>query len=175
MIKSILVKDQKKVFSKQVLIDGVSAFFKVTIRYDDQCGNGHNSFSITGDIHGRNIDIGGCVHEEIAEHFPELAKYIKWHLCSSDGPLHYVANTLYWLGYSGWCDGKKDSPPNFDYAKKTAIWPDMPESFVCDKDVRLLKVTRDAAALPVKAVLTERLEGMLVEFKEAVEEIGFVF
>jgi hypothetical protein len=37
-------------------------------------------------------------HDEVVKHFPELAPFIKWHLCSSDGPMHYVANTLYHAG-----------------------------------------------------------------------------
>lgn len=70
------------------------------IRYDDQCGNGHNTFSITGEYIPASctswVDAScGCVHEEIASAFPEIAPFIKWHLVSSDGPLHYVANTLY--------------------------------------------------------------------------------
>lgn len=76
--------------------------YKITakVRYDDECGNGHNSFAITADIkrmeHGFwREDSGGCCHEEVAKHFPELAPFIKWHLCSSDGPMHYVANTVY--------------------------------------------------------------------------------
>ena len=70
------------------------------IRHDDQCGNSHNTFSITGDIdewrgnRWREYS-GGCIHDEIAKHFPELAPFIKWHLTSTDGPMHYVANTVY--------------------------------------------------------------------------------
>lgn len=41
-------------------------------------------------------DSGGCIHDEVAKHFPELAHLIKWHLSSTDGPMHYVANTVYW-------------------------------------------------------------------------------
>ncbi len=68
----------------------------VTIRYDDQCRNGYNTFSITGVLHvnGR-WDSCGCLHELIQEHFPEYRHLIKWHLVSSDGPMHYIANTLY--------------------------------------------------------------------------------
>lgn len=68
----------------------------VTLRYDDRCGNGHNTFSITGVLHvnGR-WDSCGCLHELIQEHFPEYRHLIKWHLVSSDGPMHYIANTLY--------------------------------------------------------------------------------
>lgn len=67
------------------------------VRYDDECGNGHNTFAITATIYdARGKDIaGGCCHEEIAKAFPELAPFIKWHLVSSDGPTHYLANTVY--------------------------------------------------------------------------------
>ena len=84
---SKLVKEQKKVFVKE--INGKVR--KATVRYDDQCGNGHNYFSVTY----AEVGLGGCCLKEVEKYFPELAKYIKWHLCSSDGPFHYVANTLH--------------------------------------------------------------------------------
>lgn len=66
------------------------------IRFDDSCGNGHNSFGIVADIYERGKwEAGGCQHEAIAAAFPELAPFIRWHLCSSDGPMHYIANTTY--------------------------------------------------------------------------------
>lgn len=73
---------------------------RVTIRHDDSCNNGHPSFGVTCDIFdaaGRDVG-GGSAHEEIARVFPELAPLIKWHLCSTDGPMHYVANTLFLAG-----------------------------------------------------------------------------
>lgn len=68
----------------------------VTIRYDDRCGNGHNTFSITGElrVNGR-WESGGCLHDLIQERVPEYSHLIKWHLVSTDGPMHYIANTLY--------------------------------------------------------------------------------
>ena len=75
---------------------------KITIRYDDECGIKHYSFTITGTVYSsRNstseiyLEAGGCIHDEIIEHFPEFAHLIKWHLCNSDAPMHYVANTTY--------------------------------------------------------------------------------
>lgn len=74
---------------------------RVVLRYDDRCGNGHNTFSITADVWegGRAVrsepDRCGCCHEDVARVFPEYAHLIKWHLTSSDEPMHYVANTLY--------------------------------------------------------------------------------
>lgn len=69
------------------------------IRFDDCCGNGHNSFAITATVmNPRRYDdceACGCLHDDVARVFPELAHLIKWHLCSTDGPMHYVANTIY--------------------------------------------------------------------------------
>jgi hypothetical protein len=93
-------KHGPKVFTK----NGQKYRITANVRYDDDCGNGHNSFSITGDVDRQNEaghwynDSGGCIHDEIAKHFPELRPFIKWHLCSSNGPMHYTANTLYLAG-----------------------------------------------------------------------------
>jgi hypothetical protein len=83
---------------------GDDAQIQVTARYDDQCKNGHNTFSITADVTTprsrarRDIEAGGCLHDEIAVIFPELAPLIRWHLTSSDGPMHYLGNTIYLAG-----------------------------------------------------------------------------
>ncbi len=76
---------------------GEPARLTVQVRFDDKCKNGHNTFSITGEIRGKyERDIaGGCLHDDIAQVFPELAPLIKWHLVSTDGPMHYIANTLF--------------------------------------------------------------------------------
>lgn len=71
---------------------------KVQLRFDDECGNGENTFSMTADVYrpgARDIDGGGCLHEEIAKYFPELAHLVRWHLVSTDGPMHYLANATY--------------------------------------------------------------------------------
>jgi hypothetical protein len=97
--KSILTKSQKKVFNKTV----GNTRINVKVRYDDQCGNGHNTFAITADIYERcstrglwRESMGGCCHDEIVKFFPELEPFIQWHLCSSDGPMYYVSNTMYY-------------------------------------------------------------------------------
>lgn len=75
----------------------------VNISHDDSCGNGHNTFSITGSVYKsgkirneRNALESGAIGNKIAKLIPELAHLARWHLCSTDGPLHYIANTLYW-------------------------------------------------------------------------------
>lgn len=82
---------------------GEPASMQVSMRFDDNCKNGHMDFSITADVLGSKPSrdpylAGGCLHDEIAQVFPELAPLIKWHLVSTDGPMHYVGNTVYLAG-----------------------------------------------------------------------------
>lgn len=100
---SVLVKSQKKEFPARIITHkGRRIVVRCRVRWDDQCGNGHNSFAITGDYKdpGQSWEQGGggCIHEEIAAAFPELAHLIRWHLFNPSGPMHYVANTVYLAG-----------------------------------------------------------------------------
>lgn len=106
--ESKLVKSQTKTFER--IVEGVEKV-KVKVRWDDECGNGHNTFAITGthwewgqrysNVSGLPLDIGwaeqgsGCIHEQIARVAPDLAHLIKWHLVSADGPWGYFENTRY--------------------------------------------------------------------------------
>ena len=76
--------------------DGKTYLITVCLRFDDEFRNGHETFSITANIreNGREYMVG-CCHDEIERSFPELAHLIKWHLVSTDGPLRYLANTMY--------------------------------------------------------------------------------
>jgi hypothetical protein len=101
-MKSILTKRQKKTITKENITEyGEKCDLVIDIRYDDKCDNGHNSFAMTGSLYkaGRRSDsahlAGGCIHELIEKHAPELKPYIKWHLTNSDGPMYYIENTLY--------------------------------------------------------------------------------
>lgn len=101
-MKSILTKHQTKTITKSNIIeDRTKCDLVIDIRYDDQCGNGHNSFAITGNLfkaggRGDNAHLaGGCIHEIIEKHAPELRPYIKWHFMNSGGPMYYIENTLY--------------------------------------------------------------------------------
>lgn len=104
MKASTLTKDQTRTFGpKFYTINGTKMRITARVRYDDQCGNGHNSFAVTAQIDEQKGRVwmdysGGCCHDEVEKHFPELRPFIKWHLTSSDGPMHYVANTLYAAG-----------------------------------------------------------------------------
>ena len=114
MNKSVITYDQKKKFRAEYTDDnGHACVLVATVRYNDECRNGHNSFAITGSLYdrsgyisgesstvntdGKKLWLGscGCLHEDIARRIPELAPFIKWHLVSSDAPMHYIANTMY--------------------------------------------------------------------------------
>lgn len=91
---------QKWATSREYRDHGAKLRMRVKIRFDDECRNGHNSFSIVCDIDEWRAGAwrefgGGAAHDKIAKVFPELKPLIKWHLTSSDGPMHYIANTLY--------------------------------------------------------------------------------
>ncbi len=118
-MESVLTKKQVKTFKRAYVENGREYVLIAKVRYDDECGNGHNAFSITGEIWqakngqpiGRDCESCGCIHDDIAKHLPELAPYIKWHLVSSDEPMYYIANTVYhaqsygpryaWIYYTG--------------------------------------------------------------------------
>lgn len=114
---SILTKNQKKTFGPKIYSEnGTTYKLTATVRYDDECGNGHNSFAITGAQYRKDRnnqwveDSFGCIHDDISKHFPELAPLIKWHLTSSDGPWGYLANTIYFAGDKDCWGLRKDEP-----------------------------------------------------------------
>ena len=121
------ILNQKISTSKEYAEDGKRFRISVKLRFDDNCGNGRETFSITGDIdmmgrHGFKKYSGGCIHDEIAAHFPELAHFIKWHLTSTDGPIHYLANTIYHASdrdYNGLAKGEKRQIKNGKTGKLT--------------------------------------------------------
>jgi hypothetical protein len=172
MQKSILTKHQVKNFEKEItLSDGTEAYLSVEIRHDDECGNGHNSFSMTGELYDRNINNGdkchvlssgkrrwlgscGCLHDEITCYFPELKKYLKWHLCSTDYPMHYEVNTIYYAG---------NKERELDAARASAIWPEATDA----------ELSVESEVL--KMVLKARLPALMKAFKKDVEELGFIY
>jgi hypothetical protein len=135
---------------------GKNAVLSVEMRFDDNCKNGHASFAITGDVRisGTPDDkgwiTGGRLHEDIAKTFPELAAFIPWHLTSTDGPMHYIANTLYFV-----------KEGNLDAARCVAVWPEATEAALC-----LLREE-------LKSKLETRLPALIERFHAAMEGAGF--
>lgn len=110
------------------------AMLSVKLRFDDSCKNGHESFSITGEVRipKRDVVACGCLHEDIARVFPELEPIIKWHLTSTDGPMHYVANTCYHAGDRDSNGKRKGEPRRHELRVKFGSFPiyfEKPQNF----------------------------------------------
>ena len=152
----------KKTFTKIYTEDGQQYKITAEVRFDDECKNGHKTFAITGEIlrkakNGRWVfDCCGQIQDDIAKHFPDLVPFFKWHLCSTDGPLHYLANTLYHASDKDHWGRRKEKEPDIEAARKTAIWPDATLEQLQDEEQ-----------------LKARLPGLLAEFRAAVESLGF--
>jgi hypothetical protein len=77
----------------------------VKIRLNDECKNGHQDFSITAvfwetnkDRADKNMICGGCCHDDILKHFPDLKIFVDLHLCDYLGiPMYASANGFYHL------------------------------------------------------------------------------
>jgi hypothetical protein len=184
------IKKQVKEYGPRKLANG--DVITAEVRHDDGCGNGHNTYAVTASICGSeyirgesSIEFdghkyycysGGCCHDEVAEAFPELAPLIKWHLCSTDGPMHYIENAKYWAGQCGYCNGGQNDPPNEVYLKSTIIYgavegdTEVDPMALANED--LLAVDRKGPFVPW---LESRLPALLAEFREAVESLGLTF
>lgn len=159
------IAKQERSLVKSFERDGREYVIEATVRHDDRCKNGHNSFSITGEVvdGSRRRQAFGCIHEEIAEHFPELRHLIKWHLCSTDGPLHYIANTVFHAGDRDHWGRPKQKERDLDAARRSAIWPDATDDQLCSSKEMLT------------ALLEARLPALLEEFRRDVEAFGFTY
>jgi len=119
---------------KEVIFSEDNHKYKLVVNYGlHSIGEQEPYFSITSDLllNTRNnfwkYIGGGCMHDEIRKHFPELEPLIKWHLCfEHSGPMHYIANALFW-----WKRSKRLVPDDrytaygpkaLDYFKNTIVF-----------------------------------------------------
>ena len=212
-MESVLTKKQVKTFKKVYVENGREYILIAEVRYDDECGNGHNTFTITGEIWrakkgqpiGRDCESCGCIHEDIAKRLPELAPYIKWHLVSSDSPMHYIANTVYhaqgygpryaWIYYTGssnplGIEGAKERLLGYERADKAKeaegqpgyriVWDEKTAKEANLDHARSSAVWPDATdedllAPGLEERLQARLPRLMEEFKAAIESLGFVY
>ena len=175
-----LVKRQRRKLGPKVYTENGETYRIIAnVRHDDDCGNGHNTFSVTGEIVRKQgsrwvEDSCGCLHDEVARHFPEIAHLIKWHLCSTGGPLHYVANTVYLAGdrdHNGLKAGEtrgmvkrervrvgEGKERQLEAARSSAVWPDA--------------TAEELTAPGLTERLEERLAALLADFRADVEAFG---
>jgi len=210
MLNSILVKNQIKVLNFKNITteyDNVDAI--ITLRYDDQCGNKHNTFSITADIYkaGRpktdhNMIMCGCCHDFIKKHIQELSHCIKWHLCSSDGPMYYISNTLYhakaiskhqdkWFTYLrdpefkidvllGIKLGREVLMLQEKYGKDNIQVKEYENSMAKDPNIEYARASAiwpeaNLEDLQDETKLKARLPELMAEFKSFIESLGFIY
>lgn len=113
-------------------------------------------------------DSFGAQHDEIARLFPELQPYLRWHLVSTEGPMHYIANAAYWAGLDKqWCQGKLGDPPNRQHFDFTVLWGTLPgddglQHPMDDPDLDRAKLT---------AILEARRAALLAAYQEAMETL----
>ena len=115
-------KDMGRQFRENKKTYNIIANFEIS-----QIGDQSPYFSVTAEIwekdHSKEkTGSFGCQHEEVIKNFPDYEKFIKWHLTSLEQPMHYLANSLYWAGFQGYCNGNKNDPPNLEHLKSTCIF-----------------------------------------------------
>jgi hypothetical protein len=152
MKTSKLVKHQIKTLDGGHDDDGNSVV--AIIRFDDNCNNGSNDFSICGTVYEKGkrriekyIISGGQCTDEIIQAYPQLKHLMKWHLVSAVQPMHYLANTLYHA-----------KNLDLEYARKSAVWEDA-----------TLEQLQDETALKA------RLPQLMIDFQKDIEEFGFIY
>jgi len=125
-------------------------------------------FSVTGDIErqARNNrwmeDSSGSIHDDIARHFPKLAKYIPWHLVSTESPMHYLANARYWYEKIGKPKTKSYDPDPEEAFKETIVFGAIPGE----------KLPVRVQWPQVKEWLKGRLEPLMDNFTADMKELG---
>ena len=160
MTTRTIYPQERKFGAEYINEHGETEVLKAVVRHDDRCENGHNTFSVTASLYVGYVERAcGCLHDEICERIPELAPFIKWHLCSTDGPLHYVANTVYHVNSKEFAYHWEG--PDLDAARRSAIWPD---------------ATDEALIEPwLEQRLADRLPALLEDFQAAVESLGLTY
>lgn len=164
------MKSVDKFQKKEKLFTEDGKDYKIIVKYSMSYiqGNSHPHFSITGNIDKRN-KVGewikyscGCIHDEIALHFPELKPLIRFHLWDDNGlSTHYVANAIYWWEYwqglSKWKPEKTKEEYFEIFCDHIALFPD-----------EVVPVTREE----IKPWLESRIPRIQELFNKTMNEFG---
>lgn len=125
-------------------------------------------FSITCDIEemrgGKWRESGGgAAHEITTRHFPKLAPLIKWHLCGVEtGPMHYLANALYWLDIAaGRVPPSQYGPEPMEAFRSTIVYGALPVDAAFDLERAPASLDREV----IRLWLESRLPALLSVFK----------
>ena len=109
-MKLLAAKEWNKVWTEQDAFGRLETY-RIKVRSDlvHRDGNSNAYFSITAEIDCKRRNntwrevSGGCLHNEILAHFPELQLLVDIHLADEEGvPMHAYANAAYWAGQTKW-------------------------------------------------------------------------
>jgi hypothetical protein len=139
-------------------------------------GNAKPYFSLTASGVDRDCEFGGCCHDEILKHWPDLAPLVNLHLSDIDGiPMHALENGFFHLGGTHW------ERPKFDVAARHfRITEDAARKLVADFFGDSFSITAGflstGAANQAQAKLATWVEAQkprwLAEANAAIEQFG---
>jgi len=211
MTDSIVTK--KQIIDACFISDDAKFRIDAILSFDDECNNGHNTFAITATTYTKSrngswvYESGGCLHDKVKKYFPQYAHLIKWHLCETDGPMYYIANTLYHAGdkdhwglRKGEFKHNRDAEGNLKWrlpylSQDTIYSMEKPNPIIVEYEPqgitgegkeRDFDAARSCASWPeatdqelmsdnLKEVLEARLPGLMKEFREDMEKLGFTW
>lgn len=164
--------------TKLINVSGRKGRIEVKISLNDEHKNGHQDFSITGNIYGHptsNADkyfvSGGCIHDDIIKHFPEFIPFVRLHLCDFDGvPMHAAPNMCYFMR-----EGFQNTPANSpafkaEFCKYYRITPEQYDGLLTCKNV-----TQYAVSLQKLGVLDQWKREAQESIKQLEELTGLTF
>lgn len=160
------IRSQKRTYTP--IRDLERGTIKVHVRHDDHCNNGANELAVTADYAypgDRNYTAWGCQHEKIKELAPPcLAKYCKWHLVSTAGPLYYLANGYYHLGFG------KYSERSMSAFRSHVVYGECPD---LDTHANLFHCFEDQDF--ATQWMINRLEALMCSFRDDVQALGWEY
>lgn len=163
------------------LIDGGKR--RIRAEYGTQAYSGQDPYiTVTGEIQRRPSGRGrwmedsfGCLHDDIAKHWPQLRELIRFHLCAvrPDGsiePMHYVANAVYWADIVAGIRSNTDYGPDPLKAFQSTVCADKAEAL---PDLHPIE-DEDAEAYRFRVAMwcESRREALRAQVAAALDEFG---
>ena len=136
--------------------------FTTTAQLVHYSSNERPHFSVTSEERNlrrreeNQVESCGQMHDEVMEHFPELAPIIALHLADDNGaPMYAVENGAYWLGFTSY---KPKSAP--DFAVFARLWR------IPERHARLIHEQAVGAPGGARAFIAEQAEGQAARWAD---------
>ena len=123
----------------------------------------------SGHLHFRAKMVQRAIKSIIAQQFPELQPLLRWRLCAlGEGPLHCVANAIFWLDRGAKRLPGVDARGCMDLFRETIVYGELPVDAAWDLSRDPKTFHREA----VKAWLEARLPALLERFEADMQAAG---